>query len=76
MLMIFARIKMKFLFQLLMIAVFGSSIVYLSGKYIPSFQELILSRSVTWVNRIDAFISPKDDHLKDEGHQLNESKIA
>ena len=75
MLMFFARIKMKFLISIVTIAVFGSSIVYLSGKYIPSFQEL-MPRSVTWVNRIDAFISPKDDHLKDEGHQLNESKIA
>ena len=35
-----------------------------------------MPRSVTWVNRIDAFISPSEDHVKDEGHQLNESKIA
>ena len=75
MLMMFARIKFKFLFSIVTIAVFGSSIVYFAGKYIPSFQE-VMPRSVTWVNRIDAFISPSEDHVKDEGHQLNESKIA
>ena len=75
MLMIFARIKLKFLLSIVTIAVFGSSIIYFAGKYIPSFQDLI-PRSVTWVNRIDAFISPKDDYYKDEGYQLNESKIA
>ncbi|MAO72328.1 MAG: cell division protein FtsW [Flavobacteriales bacterium] len=75
MLMIFARIKFKFLLSIVMVSVFGASLVYFAGKYIPSFQELI-PRSVTWVNRIDAFISPKDDYIKDEGHQLNESKIA
>lgn len=75
MLMMFARIKLKFLLSIVMIAVFGSSLVYFAGKYIPSFQDL-MPRSVTWVSRIDAFISPEDDHIKDEGHQLNESKIA
>ena len=75
MLMMFARIKLKFLLSIIMIAVFGSSIVYFAGKYIPSFQDL-MPRSVTWVSRIDAFISPEDDYIKDEGHQLNESKIA
>lgn len=75
MLMIFARIKLKFLLSIVTVAVFGSSIIYFAGKHIPSFQDLI-PRSVTWVNRIDAFISPKDDYYKDEGYQLNESKIA
>ena len=74
MLMMFARIKLKFLLSIIMIAVFGSSIVYFAGKYIPSFQDL-MPRSVTWVSRIDVFISPEDDYIKDEGHQLNESKI-
>ena len=75
MLMIFARIKLKFLLSIVTVAVFGSSIIYFAGKHIPSFQDLI-PRSVTWVNRIDAFISPKDDYYKDKGYQLNESKIA
>ena len=75
MLMIFARIKLKFLLSIVTVAVFGSSIIYFAGKHIPTFQDLI-PRSVTWVNRIDAFISPKDDYYKDEGYQLNESKIA
>ena len=75
MLMMFARIKLKFLLSIVMIAVLGSSIVYFAGKYIQPFQDL-MPRSVTWVNRIDAFISPTDDHIIDEGHQLNESKIA
>ena len=75
MLMMFARIKWKFLLSIVMIAVLGSSIVYFAGKYISPFQDL-MPRSITWVNRIDAFISPTDDHIIDEGHQLNESKIA
>ena len=45
------------------------------GNIFHPFQDLI-PRSVTWVNRLDSYISPKDDHYKDEGHQLNESKIA
>ena len=75
MLMMFARIKLKFLSSIVMIAVLGSSVVYFAGKYISPFQDL-MPRSITWVNRIDAFISPTDDHIIDEGHQLNESKIA
>tara|TARA_B100000683_G_scaffold267913_1_gene302294 strand:- start:8704 stop:9837 length:1134 start_codon:yes stop_codon:yes gene_type:complete len=75
MLMMFARVKLKFLLSIVMIAVLGSSIVYFAGKYISPFQDL-MPRSITWVNRIDAFISPTDDYIIDEGHQLNESKIA
>ena len=75
MLMMFARIKLKFLSSIVMIAVLGSSVVYFAGKYISPFQDL-MPRSITWVNRIDAFISPTDDHIIDAGHQLNESKIA
>ena len=73
--MIFAKVHYKYLLSIVGISVFGIFLMYFSGKYIPAFQETI-PRSVTWVNRIDGFISPKEDHLKHEGHQLNESKIA
>ena len=72
-LMIFARLKLKFLLHIITIGIFGISMVYFVGKYIPSFQQYI-SRSVTWVNRIDGYFSPTNDHLIDKGHQLNESK--
>ena len=74
-LMIFARVKLKFLLQIITIGIFGISMVYFAGKYIPSFQQY-MPRSVTWVNRIDGYFSPTNDHLIDKGHQLNESKIA
>ena len=73
--MIFARVKLKFLLQIIIIGIFGISMVYFAGKYIPSFQQY-MPRSVTWVNRIDGYFSPTNDHLIDKGHQLNESKIA
>ena len=74
-LMIFARLKLKFLLHIITIGIFGISMVYFAGKYIPSFQQY-MPRSVTWVNRIDGYFSPTNDHLIDKGHQLNESKIA
>ena len=74
-LMIFARIKLKFLLHIIIIGIFGVSSLYFASKYIPSFQQY-MPRSVTWVNRIDGYFSPKNDHITDKGHQLNESKIA
>ena len=74
-LMIFARVKIKFILRIITFGIFGISMVYFAGKYIPSFQQY-MPRSVTWVNRIDGYFSPTNDHLIDKGHQLNESKIA
>jgi len=75
MLMIFARIKLKFLLHIIIIGIFGVGTLYFASKYIPSFQQY-MPRSATWVNRIDGYFSPKNNHLIDQGHQLNESKIA
>jgi len=74
-LMIFAKIHYKFLLSILGIGIFMMGIVYLGGKYIPSFQKAV-PRSITWVSRIDSFISPSVNHLKAEGHQGNEASIA
>ena len=74
-LMIFARVHYKFLLSILGIGIFMMGIVYLGGKYRPLFQKAV-PRSVTWVSRIDSFISPSVNHLKAEGHQGNEASIA
>jgi len=75
-LMIFAKIHYKFLLSIVGVGLCIVGITYLGGKYIPSFQKSF-TRSVTWVSRIDAFLSPNsENNLKDENRQLNESKIA
>jgi len=74
-LMIFAKIHYKFLLSIVAVGLFMVGIIYLGGKYIPSFQKAV-PRSVTWVSRIDSFIFPSENYYKDEGYQLNESKIA
>jgi len=74
-LMIFAKIHYKFLLSIVGVGLFMIGIIYLGGKYIPLVQKAV-PRSVTWVIRIDSFISPSENHYKDEGYQINESKIA
>jgi len=74
-LLFFARIRMKYILGIIGFSTFLCSIIYFSAKYIPPFQEVI-PRSTTWVSRIDAFIFPDQEYVKDEGYQLNESKIA
>ena len=74
-LMILAKIHYKFLLSIVGVVLFMVSIVYLGGKYIPLVQKTV-PRSVTWISRIDSFISPSENHHKDEGYQINESKIA
>jgi len=74
-LMIFAKIHYKFLLSIVGVGLFMIGIIYLGGKYIPLVQKAV-PRSVTWVSRIDSFISPSENHYKDEGYQINESKIA
>ena len=74
-LMILAKIHYKFLLSIVGVVLFMVSIVYLGGKYIPLVKKTV-PRSVTWVSRIDSFISPSENHHKDEGYQINESKIA
>ena len=74
-LLFFARIRMRYILGIIGVGTFLGSIIYFSAKYIPPFQEA-MPRSTTWVSRIDGFIYPDQDHVKDEGHQLNESKIA
>lgn len=75
-LMIFAKIHYKFLLSIVGVGLCIVGITYLGGKYIPSFQKSF-TRSVTWVSRIDAFLSiNSENHLKDENRQQNEAKIA
>ena len=75
-LMIFAKIHYKFLLSIVAVGLCVVGITYLGGKYIPSFQKSF-TRSVTWVSRIDAFLSANsENHLKDENRQQNEAKIA
>ena len=71
----FCRIKLKFLIHNNNWNIWCWYGFTFNGKYIPSFQQY-MPRSVTWVNRIDGYFSPTNDHLIDKGHQLNESKIA
>lgn len=74
-LLFFARIRMRYILGIISVGTFLCSIIYFSAKYIPFFQEA-MPRSTTWVSRIDGFIYRDQNHVKDEGHQLNESKIA
>ena len=75
MLMLFAKIHYKFLLSIIAISIFGISVIYFGGKYVPIVKEIV-PRSATWVSRIDGFLDPSENHNKNEGHQLNESKIA
>lgn len=75
MLMLFAKIHYKFLLSIIAISIFGISVIYFGGKYVPIVKEIV-PRSETWVSRIDGFLDPSENHNKNEGHQLNESKIA
>ncbi|MGY8988837.1 MAG: FtsW/RodA/SpoVE family cell cycle protein [Flavobacteriales bacterium] len=74
-LMILAKIHYKFLLSIVGVVLFMGAIGYLGGKYVPLVQKTV-PRSVTWISRIDNFISPSENHHKDEGYQINESKIA
>jgi len=53
----------------------GVVFIYLGGRYVTPFQDFA-PRSITWVSRIDGFISPSENDVKNEGHQLNQAKIA
>ena len=75
MLMLFAKIHYRFLLSVIAISIFGISVIYFGGKYVPIVKEIV-PRSETWVSRIDGFLDPSENHNKNEGHQLNESKIA
>jgi cell division protein FtsW len=75
MLMLFAKIHYRFLLSIIAISIFGISVIYFGGKYVPIVKEIV-PRSETWVSRIDGFLDPSENHNKNEGHQLNESKIA
>lgn len=70
-----SKLHYKFLAVIFLFFCLGTFIIYYSAKNIPSFAEN-LPRSKTWVNRVDAFLYPTADYYIDEGHQLNESKIA
>ena len=75
MLMLFAKIHYRFLLSIIAISIFGISVIYFGGKYVPIVKEIV-PRSETWVSRIDGFLDPSENHNKNKGHQLNESKIA
>ena len=74
-LMVFAKIKYQYLLSIIAISIFGISVIYFGGKYVPIVKEVV-PRSETWVSRIDGFLYPSENHNKKEGYQLNESKIA
>ena len=74
-LMVFAKIKYQYLLSIIAISIFGISVIYFGGKYVPIVKEIV-PRSETWVSRIDGFLYPSENHNKKEGYQLNESKIA
>jgi len=74
-LMVFAKIKYQYLLSIIAISIFGISVIYFGGKYVPIVKEIV-PRSETWVSRIDGFLYPSENHNKQEGYQLNESKIA
>jgi cell division protein FtsW len=75
MLMLFAKIHYRFLLSIIAISIFGISVIYFGGKYVSIVKEIV-PRSETWVSRIDGFLDPSENHNKNKGHQLNESKIA
>ncbi len=72
-LMFFARIHYKFMFVVMIIAISSSSLIYLSGKYIPGFQDAV-PRSSTWVSRIDTYLSPNDKDNQDQLYQINQAQ--
>ena len=74
-LMVFAKIKYQYLLSIIAISIFGISVIYFGGKYVPIVKEVV-PRSETWVSRIDGFLYPSENHNIKEGYQLNESKIA
>ena len=74
-LMIIGKVHLKFILLIVGFSMAGVVFIYLGGKYVTPFQDFA-PRSITWVSRIDGFISPSEDDVKNEGHQLNQAKIA
>jgi len=74
-LMIIGKIRAKFILSILAFALGGVSLIYIGGKYVKPFQEM-MPRSVTWASRIDGFITQSENNVMNEGHQLNQAKIA
>ena len=73
--MIIGKVHLKFILLIVGFSMAGVVFIYLGGKYVTPFQDFA-PRSITWVSRIDGFISPSEDDVKNEGHQLNQAKIA
>ncbi len=74
-LMFIARIKLKYILGIIGIALFGVLIIYSTSKYVPVMKN-ILPRSTTWVNRIDGFFMPSDNHNLNGGYQSDQAKVA
>ena len=74
-LMIIGKIRAKFILSILAFALGGVSLIYIGGKYVEPFQKM-MPRSVTWASRIDGFITQSENNVMNEGHQLNQAKIA
>ena len=74
-LMFISKINLKYIFSIIGIALFSGLLLYGTTKFFPVMSK-IMPRSVTWVNRIDGFFIPSDNHNMNAGYQANQGKVA
>ena len=74
-LMFISKINLKYIFGIIGIALFSGLLLYGTTKFFPVMSK-IMPRSVTWVNRIDGFFIPSDNHNMNAGYQANQGKVA
>ena len=74
-LMFISKINLKYIFGIIGIALFSGLLLYGTTKFFPVMSK-IMPRSVTWVNRIDGFFIPSDNHNMNAGYQVNQGKVA
>jgi len=74
-LMYIAKVRLKYLFSIVGIALFTALIIYSTAKYTPVLQKII-PRSATWVSRIDNFFSSGNNQILGKDYQVTQALVA
>ena len=70
-----SKINLKYISGIIGIALFSGLFLYGTAKFVPVMSK-IMPRSLTWINRIDGFFIPSDNHNMNAGYQANQGKVA
>jgi len=74
-LMFIARVRLQFIFGILIVSLMTVFSIYMVAKY-TSIGSKIMPRSITWVSRVDGFLFDQENDLQTKDFQQTQALVA